>query len=89
MESIIQDYCQGLIADGEDGSHWVIVDDRGSFLKKKLNIEFLKSKICFIFLFVSKEFIFNVVKSGNANKGMLISVNSQLEAVLCNYNPKS
>lgn len=50
MESIIQDYCQGLIADGEDGSHWVIVDDRGwnlVILKKKLNSEFLKSKIYF------------------------------------------
>ena len=50
MESITQDYCQGLIADGEDGSHWVIVDDRGwnlVILKKKLDIEFLKSKICF------------------------------------------
>ena len=52
MESITQDYCQGLIADGEDGSHWVIVDDRGLnlvILKKKLNIEieFLKYKICF------------------------------------------
>ena len=50
MESITQDYCQGLIADGEDGSHWVIVDDRGwnlVILKNKLDIEFLKSKICF------------------------------------------
>ena len=50
MESITQYYCQGLIADGEDGSHWMIVDDRGwnlVILKKKLNIEFLKSKICF------------------------------------------
>ena len=50
MESITQDYCQGLIADGEDGSHWVIVDDRGwnlVILKKKLDIEFIKSKICF------------------------------------------
>ena len=50
MESITQDFCQGLIADGEDGSHWVIVDDRGwnlVILKNKLDIEFLKSKICF------------------------------------------
>ena len=50
MESITQDYCQGLIADGEDGSHWVIVDDRGwnlVIIKKKFDIEFLKSKICF------------------------------------------
>ena len=57
MESITQDYCQGLIADGEDGSHWVIVDDRGwnlVILKKKLDIEFLKSKICFNTKFVTK-----------------------------------
>ena len=50
MESITQDYCQGLIADGEDGSHWVIVDDRGwnlVILKKKLGIEIFKSKTCF------------------------------------------
>ena len=47
MESIIQDYCQGLIADGEDGSHWVIVDDRGWNLviwKRNWTFNFLNPK---------------------------------------------